>query len=157
VVRDTDGVAARDAARPRVLAGQLDLGLGALELQLRHTLDRRAREERLVADQAQAVALRGRRLLWQLGRRRLRAGAQQRVLADLAERQPVVDLGRELREDRRRERVDLHAEALGELRDPGELVRRGRDRRAAQALQPALEVDVRAVALEVARARQDEV
>ena len=42
-------------------------------------------------------------------------------------------------------------------RDPGELVGCGRDDGAAQALDAALEVDVRAVALEVARPRQDEV
>ena len=54
-------------------------------------------------------------------------------------------------------RVDHDAEALGQLGDPGDLVRRGRDHRAAQALRAALEVDDRPVALEVARPRQDEI
>src|SRR5256885_16693800 len=45
----------------------------------------------------------------------------------------------------------------GELWDPGELVWRRGDRRAAQALDPALDIDVGAVTLEVARPRQDEI
>ena len=48
-------------------------------------------------------------------------------------------------------------EALGELRDPGELVRDGRDHGPAQPLQPALEVEQGAVALERARRGQHEV
>ena len=54
-------------------------------------------------------------------------------------------------------RRELDVEALGELRDPRELVRARRDDGAAQALEAALEVHVRPVALEVARAGQDEV
>ena len=57
----------------------------------------------------------------------------------------------------RRVRRELDAEALGELRDPRELVGARRDHGAALALEAALEVDRRAVALEVARAGQDEV
>jgi hypothetical protein len=61
---------------------------------------------------------------------------------------------RELGEDRRGVRRHLDLEALGQLRDPGELVRRGRDGGASEALEAPLEVDVGAVPLEVARARR---
>ncbi len=52
---------------------------------------------------------------------------------------------------------ELDVEAFCELRQPGQLVRAGRDDRPPQALQAALEVDVGAVPLQVARSRQDEV
>ena len=63
------------------------------------------------------------------------------LVAHLAERQAVVDQRRELREDRGGVGRDGDAEALGQLRDPGELVRRGRDHRAAQALRRANAVE----------------
>ena len=47
-------VAVRDAARVRVVAGQLDLGRRALELELLDALDCGAGEERLVATRAAA-------------------------------------------------------------------------------------------------------
>ena len=92
-----------------------------------------------------------------LGRDVRRPVRQGRVLADGAERDPAEAALGELLEDERGVRRELDAEALGELGDPGELVRHGRDHRAAQALDAALEVDEGAVALEVARAREDEV
>ena len=79
------------------------------------------------------------------------------MLAELLERQAAVDPLGELREDHRGVRRELDVEAVGELRDPGELVGHGRDHGAAQALQPPLEVDRGAVALERARGGQDEV
>src|SRR6266566_4182741 len=54
-------------------------------------------------------------------------------------------------------RRQLDAEPFRQLGDPGELVRGGWNDRAAQALDPSLEVDEGPVALEVARPRQDEV
>ena len=45
--RDLDDVALRDLSGPRVRAGQLDLAVAALEVELGRALDRRAREERL--------------------------------------------------------------------------------------------------------------
>src|ERR1044072_2237345 len=50
VVGDGDELAVRDLAALGVVRRELDLGLGALELELRHALDRRPREQRLVAD-----------------------------------------------------------------------------------------------------------
>src|SRR5581483_2977231 len=83
--------------------------------------------------------------------------AERRALADLAEREPAVAALRHLGEDRRRVRGDGDPEARGELREPLELLGSGWVRRAAQALEAALEVHVRPLALEVARARQDEI
>src|SRR6186997_1636526 len=96
-------LAVTDLAPLGVLFGELDLGLRALELKLRYALDRRSREQRLVAHEHQALALRRARLFRQVRRWRLAAGAQLRALADLAERKTVVDAIRELGENRRRE------------------------------------------------------
>jgi hypothetical protein len=52
---------------------------------------------------------------------------------------------------------DVDAEALGEPRDPRELVGGRRDDRAAQALQPPFEVDVGAVPFQIAGPGKDEV
>ncbi len=163
---DADGVAGRDAPALGVVRGELDLGGRALELELGRALDRRPGEERAVALQAQvAEQVLARRLGQRVGRRRRggrrghvgRSGRQGRTLPDLAVGDAAVQLLGELGEDDRGVRRDRDAEALGELRDPRELVRGGRDRRAAQALDASFEVDVGAVALEVARAGQDEV
>ena len=161
VARHGDEVAVRDPVRARVRARERHLGLRALELELRDALDGGAGEERLVRDEAQARRG-GAGAGSGTGGTSTCAGAsgvaaQRRALADLAERQAAVAALRELGEDRRRVRRELDAEARRELRDPLELVRAGRRRRPAQALQPAFDVDVGAVALEVARARQDEV
>src|SRR5207237_5149979 len=129
----------------------LDLGLRPLELELRHALDRWPREERTVGDEVERTArLRlgdGGGLGGRLHALAFRPRRQRRTLADLTVGDPAEDLLRKLREHDRRVRRDLDAEAAGELRDPGELVGRGRDRRAAQALDAALEVHVAAVAL----------
>ncbi len=124
-------------------------------------LDRGAGEERLVRDEPDLPTL---RLLLRLGQglaqdalRRVGIAAQRRPLADLAERQPAVDALGDLGEDARGVRRHVDAEPCGELRDPLELVGAGRLDRAAQPLQPPLEVDERAVTLEVARPREDEV
>src|SRR3954469_16421666 len=53
---DRDVVAGRDAEPLGVLVRQLDLRPRPLELELGHALDGRAREERPVAQQAQALA-----------------------------------------------------------------------------------------------------
>ena len=92
-----------------------------------------------------------------LGRDVRRPVRQRRPLADGAERDPAEAALRQLLEDERGVRRERDLEALGELGDPGELVRHGRDHRAAQALDAALEVDEGAVPLEVARAREDEI
>ena len=67
--------------------------------------------------------------------------------------------GRSARSSARRRRpgFDLEPEALAEAGEELELVEPGGDHRAAQPLAPALEVDHRAVALEVARAGDDDV
>ena len=89
--------------------------------------------------------------------RRVRVRAQRGALADLAERQAAVAALRHLGEDLGRVRGELDAEARRELRNPLELVRAGRRRGPAQALQAAFDVHVGALALEVARTGQDEV
>src|SRR5439155_6148992 len=156
VVRDRDGLARRNPAPAGVAGRELDLGGGALELELGDSLDRRAREEGPVADEAQALAFRG-GLAGKLRCGRFAAGAQRRLFADLAEGQAVVDPLRDFGEDGGRVRGDLDGEALRQLRDPGELVGGGWDHGSADALQSALEVDVGAVSLEVARPGKDEV
>ena len=92
-----------------------------------------------------------------LGRDVGRPVRERRLLAHGAERDPAEAALGELLEDERGVRRELDVEALGELREPGELVRHGRDHGAPQPLDAALEVDEGAVALEVARAGQDEV
>ena len=87
----------------------------------------------------------------------LRATAAARCSPIAANGEPVVDERRQLLEHDRRVRRDVDAEALAELRDPRELVRRRRHDGAAQPLEPALEVDVRPLALEVARPREQQV
>ena len=82
---------------------------------------------------------------------------ERRLLADGAERDPAEAALGDLLEDDRGVRRELDVEALGELGDPGELVRHGRDHGPPEALDATLEVDEGAVALEVARAGQDEV
>ena len=88
---------------------------------------------------------------------RLAARRQLGPLADLGEGDAAEALLGDLVEDDRRVGRELDLEALGELREPREHVRHRREDGAALALQPALEVDRRAVALQVARAREDEV
>ena len=81
---------------------------------------------------------------------------QCRLLADLAEGRPPKQLETRAKTPTRRARARRRS-ARASFDEPGELVGRRRDDRAAQALQAALEVDVRAVALEVARPGQHEV
>src|SRR5579885_2244390 len=73
------------------------------------------------------------------------------ALADLAEADAAEAALRDLVEDLRRVGRDVDAEPLRELRDPGELVRARREHRPPLALQPSLQVDGGAVALQVAR------
>src|SRR5207248_7952532 len=88
---------------------------------------------------------------------RLDACRQRGLLEDVGEGDAAVAALRDLVEDQRGMRRELDAEAFGELCDPGELVRARRDHGAPLPLQASFEVDGRAVALEVARAGQDEI
>src|SRR5439155_3173061 len=158
---DRDEVAGRDPALPGVGGRELELRLRPLELELRDALDGGAGEKRLVRDEPDLSAL---GLLLRLRQRlahdvllRLGIEAQRRPLSDLAERQPAVNALRDLGEDRRGIRRHVDVEPRGELRDPLQLVGTGRLDRAAQPLQAALEIDEGAVALEIGRARQDQV
>src|SRR5262249_11899428 len=129
-----------------------------LEVELGRPLDRRAREERLEGEQAEPLPAGDRLLSGALdGALPGDAGRGGSDLADVAERDPAVTDRRDLVENDRGVWRELDVEALRELCDPGQLVRARRDHRAPLALQPSLEVDGRAVALEVARAGQDEV
>src|SRR5262245_24335408 len=87
----------------------------------------------------------------------LSGGRELRVLTDRAEGDPPERDRGYLLEDCWGVGRDVDAEALGEPRDPGELVRRRWDDGAAEALHASFEIHVRAVAFEVARPRQDEV
>ena len=145
---DRDGIASRDLAALRVVVGELDLGCGALELELGDPLDGRAGEERPVAEQAErSEEVLGRSSLRRRNRgdrprlwlHERRACRKRRPLTDLAEAGLAAeDRLRQLGEDERRMRRELDAEALGELRDPGELVRHGRNHASAQALDATL-------------------
>ena len=138
----------------RVVARELDLAGRPLELQLGRPLDGGAGEERAVGDEAQALSAGGGRARLLADRRPLGARRQRGALADLAEGDAAeAARPRPRRRRPRRAGESVDAEALGELRDPGELVGHGREHGAALALQAALEVDRRPVALEVARAR----
>src|SRR5919106_2971111 len=137
------GLAGRDSPRLRIVERELHLGRRALEGELRHALDRRAAEERPEADELQARA-------GGLAGRDLRIGLRP---GELVRRRELGEVGG----GRGGPGVDLDAQAPAEAREPLELVRPGRGDRAPQALRPALEVDEGAVALEVARARDDHV
>src|SRR2546421_4396125 len=132
---DGDLVAGADLEPLRVLCRELDLGGGSLERELRDALDRGAREERPVADEAQAATLRRRGDGGWLDLSERLATAQVGPLAHLAVGQPAEDPLRELPEHDRRVWRDLDAEALREPGDPGELVGRRWHDRTAEALQ----------------------
>src|SRR5204863_4441812 len=78
-------------------------------------------------------------------------------LAEVFVGDAAEDPSRDLGEDRRGIGRELDLETGGKPREPGQLVGSRRDRRSAQTLDAALEVDVAAVALEVARSGQDEI
>ena len=140
---------------------------GRWNCELADALDERAREERPVADQPELAeeVLAGGLRLERRQAPRLPASAPRTASARAAggavrAREPSTPP--KTRADSSSntttacgETVDV--EALGELRDPGELVGDGRDHGAAQPLQPALEVQQGAVALERARRGQHEV
>ena len=73
---------------------------------------------------------------------------------DVVEREVAEEARAQLLVDARCVRRDLDVEPLGELADPGELVRARRKRRPAQPLDAALEVHRRPVALERSRSRE---
>ena len=138
---------------------QLDLALAPLELELR-ACGRRRGPRRAAGRRRGAGPCRGRGGLsagFAISPVAAHGRGQRGVLADVAERDAAVAALGDLLEGDGGVRRELDAEALGELRDPGELVGARRDDGAALALQAALEVERRAVALEVARARKDEV
>ena len=83
--------------------------------------------------------------------------AERRARADLAEREPAEAVLRDLLEDRRRVRRERRRRSARRAARSTRARPGTEGRRAAQALQPALEVDVGAVALEVARPREDEI
>src|ERR687891_1217427 len=143
VRNDAHGFPRGDSPRLSVVPPELDLGSRPLEGELRHPLDGGPAEEGAEADELEPRARRpARRHL----RIRLRPGEL------VGGRQLGV-----LRRGRGRPGIDLDSEALAEPREPFELVRpRGNDG-APKALRPALQVDEGALALEVARAREDDV
>ena len=103
------------------------------------------------------------------GRRRRAGGRSERAArtpwrAGSGASSPSSSRARSRKDARRARRIhpaacggSVDVEAGGELRDPGELVRAGREHGAAQPLHAALEVHRRAVALERAGRRQDQV
>ncbi len=159
---DRDEVAGRDLAPPCVVGRELELGLRPLELELGDALDGGAGEERLVGDESDLAAL---RLLLRrrAGPELRRAPALRGSRAAAPARRPRRTRVRRRRAPRPRRRrraaygatstsnraasCEIHSSSSGQ---GGSTVRR-------EPLQPALEVDERAVALEVARARQDQV
>ena len=138
------GSPARDAARVRVGRGQLDLGERPLEGERLDPLHLAAAEERAPGRELEACA----------------AGL---VLGERLELRRVVELRarRKLRLLGRggvvRPARDRDAERVAELGEELELVEERRVDRAAQALRAPLEVDRRAVLLQVGGSRDDEV
>ena len=114
-----DGVAALDAQAVGVLRGQLDLGCGALELELGDALDGGSGEQRPVAEQLERT---GGRLGWDrlvgaLGWRRLEGNAvgKPSLLAQVLVGDAAEDALGQLGEDERGVRRDLDVETGGEL------------------------------------------
>ena len=159
---DADGVAGRDLAPLGVLGGELDLGLGPLELELGHALDRGAGEERPVALQPQLAEevlgrRRRRRRDRRVGRGAGRLVRRRRAAAPARRRRRSSAPPRAARESSAKT-TDGYGESSTPKRSASFAIQasssgHGRDHRAAEPLHAALEVDVRAVALEIARSR----
>ena len=148
-----------DAAALRIRRRDLDVAARTLEAELGHALDGRPGEEGRVALESEACAgwLGG---VGRGGGRGRNVGVPRCkwcVGSEVLEREVAVQLGRDFREDSRGVRGDVHVETGCELRDPRELVRTGREHCATEALDAALEIHRRPVALERCRGGQDQV
>src|SRR5207244_5799176 len=97
---DRDLLAVPDPARACVLFRQLRLGLRPLEVELAHSFDRRAGEERAVTDETKTVAVARRRSVRLDGSGRPRGRRQRCPVAALAEGDPAERDRGDLLEDK---------------------------------------------------------